>query len=81
MKKVKPIAFLAGFTVGGIIIGRITKRPKKLKKPPVVGNLHINTSGNTIDSLFSLELTAPLNYVMGQKTVVLDVKYIKDISH
>lgn len=81
MQKVKPVAFLLGFTVGGIIIGRITKRSKKPIKPPIVGNLHINTNGNTIDSLFSLELTAPLNYVMEQRTVVLDVKYVKDISH
>ena len=81
MKKTKLAALLSSFTVGGIIVGRITKRPKKKDIPLIMGNLNIDTSNNTIDSLFSLELTAPLDYVMAQDTLLFKVRYIKeDIS-
>ena len=81
MKNIRPAAFLVGFTVGGIIIGRITKPAKKLKKPHSFGNIRIDRSdSSSLPSLF-LELTVPIEELSTQETVIFVVVNEDYISH
>lgn len=81
MRKTKLVALVSGFTIGGIIVGRITKTPKKANKDVIFGNIRIDRSDkDALPNLF-LELTEPLDKLEMSKTVMFNVVSKDYISH